>query len=46
MPGTYIPNNEVENQGTATIKTGGNIYIKKGRRYLGKTVKWFVMKEE
>ena len=46
MPGTYIPDNEVEDQGTTTVKTGGNIYLKKGRNHKGKTVKWFVMKEE
>ena len=46
MPGTYIPDNEVEDKGTAIVKVGGNIYLKKGRKHKGKTVKWFVMKEE
>ena len=46
LPGTYIPDNEVEDQGTATVKASGNIYLKKGRKHLGKTVKWFVMKGE
>ena len=46
MPGTYINDSEIEDQGTATVKTGGNLYLKKGRKYRGKTVKWFVMKEK
>lgn len=46
MPGTFIPDNEVEDHGTATVKSGGNLYIKKGRQYIGKKVLWFVMKEE
>lgn len=46
MPGTFIPYNEVEDQGIATVKSGGNLYIKKGRQHIGKKVLWFVMKEE
>ena len=46
MPGTYINDSEIDDQGTAIVKTGGNLYIKSGRKHIGKTVRWFVMKGE
>ena len=46
MPGTYIPESEVEASGDGIVKTGGNLYIEKGRQYIGMKVRYFVMKED
>lgn len=46
MPGTYIPESEVKASGEGVVKTGGNLYIEKGRQYIGMKVRYFVMKEE
>ena len=46
MPGIYINDSEIEDKGTGEVKTGGNLYLKSGRKFIGKTVKWFVMKED
>lgn len=46
MPGTYIPDNEVEADGEGIINPSGNLYIEKGRQFSGMKVRYFVMKEE
>ena len=46
MPGTYIPESEVEASGEGVVKGGGNLYIDKGRQFIGMKVRWFVMKED
>lgn len=46
MPGTYIPESEVKASGEGVVKNGGNLYIEKGRQYIGMKVIYFVMKEE
>ena len=46
MPGTYIPESEVEACGGSVVKGGGNLYLEKGRKYIGMKVRYFVMKED
>ena len=41
-----MPENEVEASGEGVVKGGGNLYIEKGRQFIGMKVRWFVMKED
>jgi len=43
MPGTIIFDEDVEIAGEGTINPSGNLYI--GRKYAGKRVRYFIMKE-
>jgi len=45
MPGTIIFDEDVEVAGEGTINPSGNLYIEKGRKYAGKRVRYFIMKE-
>lgn len=46
MPGILIDEREIEAQGEGVVKGGGNLYIEKGRQFIGMKVRWFVMKED
>lgn len=46
MPGTIIFDNEVEASGEGIINPSGNLYIEKGRKYTGKNVKYFILKDD
>ena len=46
MPGTIIFDDEVVASGEDDVNASGNLYIKKGRKYAGMKVRWFILKNE
>ena len=46
MPRLIFDVDEIEASGDGTVNCSGNIYIKNGRKYSGKRVRWVILKDE
>ncbi|MDP2841508.1 MAG: hypothetical protein Q8O17_04450 [Candidatus Methanoperedens sp.] len=45
MPKLTFDVDEIESSGEGSVNDSGNIYIKNGRKYIGKRVWWVILKE-
>lgn len=46
MPKVVFNEKETLASGESVINASGNIYIDKGRKYVGKRVRWVILKDE
>lgn len=46
MPKTIFDEKETLASGEGVINASGNIYIDNGRKYIGKRVRWVILKDE
>ena len=46
MPRLIFDEKEIIVQGEGIVNPSGNIYIKDGRKYVGKKVRWVIIKDK
>lgn len=46
MPKLIFDEKEILASGKGTVNASGNIYIKDGRKFIGKKVRWIILKDE